>query len=34
VVSDQQLHTIKAALPELPAAKQQRFIDELGIRLL
>ena len=32
VVSDQQLHTIKAALPELPAAKQHRFIDALGIK--
>ena len=32
VVSDQQLQNIKAALPELPAAKQQRFINELGIK--
>ena len=32
VVSDQQLQSIKAALPELPAAKQQRFIDALGIK--
>ena len=32
VVSDQQLQTIKAALPELPAAKQQRFINALGIK--
>ena len=32
VVSDQQLQTIKVALPELPAAKQHRFINELGIK--
>ena len=33
VVSDRQLQNIKAALPELPAAKQQRFIDVLGIKI-